>query len=63
MTTTLDGLSDPCPTARSVRMPSALELGLLQHLDLDAELAQALEPVGELGGGRARSPARSRGRG
>ena len=36
ITTTLDGLSEPCPTASSVRMPSALELGLLQHLDLDA---------------------------
>ena len=29
-----------------------LQLGLLQHLDLDAEVAQRLEPLGEVGGGQ-----------
>ena len=53
----------PLPDREERAHPERLELGLLQHLDLDPELAQADEPVGELGGGRARWRARSRGRG
>ena len=52
MTTTLDGLSDPCPDREQRAHPERFELGLLQHLDLDPEIAQADQPVGELGGGQ-----------
>ena len=59
MTTTLDGLSEPCADRQQRAHAERLELGLVQHLDLDAELLAAPSSrLGELGGGRARWPAR-----
>ena len=55
----LVGLVENMPDGRAQR----LELGLLQHLDLDAELAERRQAVGELGGGGGGSPAPTRGRG
>ena len=52
MTTTLDGLSEPCPTASSVRMPSASSSGSSSTSTSTPELAQADQPLGELGGGQ-----------
>ena len=41
----------PLPHREQRPHPELLELGLLQHLDLDAERPELLEPAGELGGG------------
>ena len=46
----MDGLSEPCAHGEERAHAERLELGLVQHLDRDAELLEAEEAVRELDG-------------
>ena len=58
MTTTFDGLSEPMPDREQRAHAEPLELGLLEHLDLDAELAQGRRAGRRTRSWSARWPAR-----